>query len=257
MKRFMKYGLLLAACFGVLGLIFSLTGLAMGADFSGVAFYYDSETGRFYTVGDKKNQEIPEDFEQSYQEVDTLLVEIARADMTMIPTDKEKLVVKAVNPGRKFYCEQTGKTLKIKEYNKENRIFGLPDLKGKTPKIVVEVPEDLLFQKLDLEVGIGSLEAGELQTEKLFGECGVGNLSFTGEIRERAELECGVGEIDLTIRGQKKDFNYELETGIGEIRIGDGLFSGLGMEKKLSHHAAKNMKLECGVGSINVDFAEN
>lgn len=257
MKRFTKYCLLLAACFGCLGLVFCFTGLAMGADFTGVAFYYDSETGRFYTVENKQNQEISKDFEQSYNGVDTILVEIARANMTIIPGEKENVVVKAVNPGRKFYCEQTGKTLKIKEYNKENRFFGFLDLKGKNPKIVVEVPENLLFQKLDLEVGVGSLETGELQTEKLFGECGVGNLSFTGEIRERAELECGVGEIDLTIQGQEKDFNYELETGIGEIQIGDNLFSGLGMEKQLNHQAAKKMTLECGVGNISVDFTEN
>ena len=41
------------------------------------------------------------------------------------------------------------------------------------------------------------------------------------------------------------------------VEIGDSSYEGIGNEKKISNPgAAGTMKLECGVGTITVDFAE-
>ena len=55
---------------------------------------------------------------------------------------------------------------------------------------------------------------------------------------------------------KQKDYNYDLDCGIGEIRCGDDSFSGFGREKSIDNGADKKMDIDCGIGSINVAFME-
>ena len=64
-----------------------------------------------------------------------------------------------------------------------------------------------------------------------------------------------MGTMDLEISGQKSDYSYTLECGIGSIQIDGDEYSGLAQEKQIDNPgASRYIDLECGIGTINVAF---
>ena len=41
---------------------------------------------------------------------------------------------------------------------------------------------------------------------------------------------------------------------MGEVKIAEGRYSGIGVEQQIDHGAAKNLDIECGMGSVEVKF---
>ena len=61
---------------------------------------------------------------------------------------------------------------------------------------------DITAQKCDLQVGAGTIEISQVDTQKL-------------------NADCGTGEINLLAAGKEQDYNYELTCGMGNIDFGD------------------------------------
>ena len=154
------------------------------------------------------------------------------------------------------------------------------------------VPKDYYFQKVTLDLGAGSMNVVELQVDSLeanvgagkmaFGtldadqvtlDCGAGQLTveelnsrmveasvgmgslrLTGDVTESLTGECSMGEMKLTLTGEQTDFNYDLSCGMGELKVGDDSYNGMAREKQIDNHTAKNMQLECAMGSVVVEF---
>lgn len=254
MKKFTKICLILAGCFFLLGTVFCITGIAMGGRITDTDLWYDVDEKEFRTGQDA---EVSASYEQTFTDITELSVSIATAEMDIVEGEGQEFVVKAVKTGSGFKCKQDGKTLKIEEDGKRWKVFGF-DFSGISSKsnIVLEVPKGTVLKKADFEIGVGSLNVEGLHVKELKGECGVGEFFFEGRIDGDCALECGVGNMELTLYGSEEDFNYELESGIGEIVIGTIGFSKLGNEQKFRNGADKTMKLECGIGDITISFEE-
>lgn len=140
--------------------------------------------------------------------------------------------------------------------------------------ITVTLPEKQTFDKIDLTLKAGELNADEFSADdleikngagKVFVkdftakkaefESGAGSLSGTGDVSEKMDIDCGVGEIDLKLKGSQNDYNYDLECGIGEIQCGDNRYSGFGREVHVDNQASKEMKIDCGIGQITISYA--
>jgi len=161
--------------------------------------------------------------------------------------------------------------------------------------IYVTLPKDFAFQKSEIELGAGYIEinngaygqteidvgAGEIvcngiKTGKMEADVGAGNVvaadieadaldfcvamgSVTvdgGTIGGNIVLSCEMGSLYLGLRGAEEEYNYDIECEMGSILIGDSEYSGLGKEKYISNHAAKELKAECEMGSIEVNFID-
>ena len=112
-------------------------------------------------------------------------------------------------------------------------------------------------------------------------ECGSGQIRATGTIQNEGDIECGIGEIVLNLSGKATDYNCNIECGIGEVQIGGRSFSGIGVSKsgleddydyddydddydydKEEYHVkgtsgSKELLVECGIGSVQVNFTES
>lgn len=160
-----------------------------------------------------------------------------------------------------------------------------------TPNITITLPEDFSASKFNIRVGAGYLEAeeistkegeftvgaGELQIDKLTAENksiykvgtghmelknlsakniivdgGVGDTEIEGIITGDNSIRCGIGHIGIEITGDKKDYSYDVNAGVGEIDIdGDKYhFS----NRNIDNDAENSLDLECGIGDIAVDF---
>ena len=107
---------------------------------------------------------------------------------------------------------------------------------------------------MEVKNGAGKVYLQDFTAGRAEFECGAGALSGKGDTTEKMKVECGVGEVDLKLKGSKKDYNYDLECGIGEIVCGGDKYSGFGKEVNLDNKASKNMEIECGIGQINIDY---
>lgn len=156
------------------------------------------------------------------------------------------------------------------------------------------VPEGYYFEKVVLDLGAGSFAAEELQTDYLEANVGAGKMAFekldadqttldcgagqmtveefngriveasvgmgslhlNGNVTESLTGECSMGEMKLTLAGEQTDFNYDLSCGMGELKVGDDSYNGMAQEKQINNQAAKDMQLECAMGSVAVGFLQ-
>ena len=189
---------------------------------------------------------------------------------------------------RKFQGYVEGGTMEIRgtskvSSNSEGNLGG---------SICLYVPEGYYFENTSLDLGAGSLSVEELQTGALEANVGAGKMTFekleadqveldcgagqmtveelssrvaevsvgmgsvrlNGDVTERLDGECSMGELKLTLAGTQTDFNYDLSCGMGELKVGDDSYNGLAQEKQINNNAAKNMELECAMGSVVVEF---
>lgn len=117
--------------------------------------------------------------------------------------------------------------------------------------------EHIQTRSMDLSTETGVIEASGIRTEDLDVSAEVGGITFEGAVERKIEGDCGVGELILHLEGEKEGFNYDIETGVGSVQIGDSQYSGLGLEEKIDNRslgAVKTMKLEVGTGSAEVSF---
>ena len=118
------------------------------------------------------------------------------------------------------------------------------------------LPQDVKFYEMDISVGAGSLKSKlqSVHAENADIAVAAGAAEIQGIMAQEMYLECGVGSVTLTLHGAQEDYNYSLECGMGEVKIAEGRYSGIGVEQQIDHGAAKNLDIECGMGSVEVKF---
>ena len=124
----------------------------------------------------------------------------------------------------------------------------------KEAKIEVIVPENYYFDKVEVEAGAAACEINGIVTLKLEMQSGVSSMAFTGRVDEKLEVETGVGVTSVKLTGSREDYNYKIQCGAGSVNIDGDQYSSLGVERKIDNRAARSMELECGVGTIEVQF---
>lgn len=167
-------------------------------------------------------------------------------------------------------CYMEGNELVFKTARK---VVGVKN--GNCGKIYIYVPENTRFTEASLSLVAGYLRIEDIRADELSvdvgaGEgnisyftaheadlsCGAGSMTASGNADREIEIECGVGEIVYTAEGRQTDYNYEMECGDGEIICGESTYSGVGVDKEIDNHAAKEMNISCGIGNVAVNFSE-
>lgn len=118
--------------------------------------------------------------------------------------------------------------------------------------------DDLKAGEFSVSVGAGTLENyGIVTAGQTDIEVGVGTVELTDLDADYIEAECGVGMMSLDVAGRKEDYNYRISCGVGSVLLGEDEFTGLGSTKKVDNNgASRKMQLECGMGTLEVDFEE-
>lgn len=109
---------------------------------------------------------------------------------------------------------------------------------------------------LDISIGAGSIELTDMEIDRLEAEVGMGEFLADGKINKSASVDCSMGNVDMRIEGSEQDFNYSLDGAMGNISVGSASFSGFSQEKKIDNKARKDMEIECSMGNITISFGE-
>lgn len=260
-EKLIKYGAIFLACI----LIFEIISI-IGSVINGVVSFFISNN----TLGEYNN---------TYKCVENIDIDVASSSIEIIEGDKYSVDI-SNNPD-KYRVRYKNNTLKI---DKDN--FSFKD----DSVIVITVPrnsvleeleiesngkvilEDIDVSKVNIDMGAGSLKvynskfsnididggAGEIKLDdctlnNLELDSGVGRVEINSSITGNSKISAGVGEVDVTLFGSEDDYSLILEKGIGSIKVNgdtvnDGEVVGNGINK---------LKIEGGIGSINVNFREN
>lgn len=249
MKKFTKVCLILAAVLVVAGIAFCIAGAVCGVDYNKLRELpiIKEEVKKIIVT----EESVGSEFDGEYTGIRNLELDIGVTDMDITESGDEVLRVYGSNLDNSFKCRQDGDTLKIESKGKVKLNGGMGE------RVTIEVPEGTVFEKVDLEAGVGSLEADRLYCRDLKIECGVGSVTVNGRVDGECEIDGGVGEVALNLENAKDDFNYDILCGIGEVILGENSYSGISKKKKIDNGSEHDMDIDCGVGTVIVTFSND
>lgn len=114
----------------------------------------------------------------------------------------------------------------------------------------------LMAQEVKLEAGAGHMFWVGIETDILKAECGVGQMELSRVTAGDTKIDCGIGYVSMGMTGQETDYDYDIECGIGQVTVGSRSYTGLGHSKQINNDGAKKMKVDCGIGEIEVYFQD-
>lgn len=216
-------------------------------------------------------------------DIRTLDIEAGGCEFVLEESADENFYIQAKTIG-KFQCYVKDDAL----YVKSSQIL---DNSG---KIVLYVPAAYQFEKVDVELGAGVLQMDVLETDEadfevgagqitmnflradgckfdvgmgeilvddmqvnnVNAEVGMGHLLMRGTVFGDLKGECAMGSMEVYLSGQEEDFDYTFAAAMGNVTVDGRDYSGLAQEKKVNNGADKEIKLECLMGNVLVEFEE-
>ncbi|MBQ3583338.1 MAG: DUF4097 family beta strand repeat protein [Lachnospiraceae bacterium] len=216
-------------------------------------------------------------------EVKSIYIDNSISNVTVQYYDGDTISIEAENIPEEFDCKvNKNGTLNIKNESPKNALFSFGSHKG---KISVLVPEELTLKEFELNGGVGDITVNDLTLDIFTINGGVGDIDIlnvtangfsldagvgdfymencsandteidggVGDIEiqncalKDVEIDNGIGDIDLVIDGDIDDYTFDMDGGIGSIRING---------EKASYYKNNNGKYEIscdnGIGDIDI-----
>ncbi|HIR75335.1 MAG TPA: DUF4097 family beta strand repeat protein [Candidatus Choladousia intestinipullorum] len=268
MKRSTKRLLLLALIFAIAGSAFGIVSVCAGFELS--EFQKACENGDFQLIGpDRWTEDMKKavsgirsgstEKNWSYQDVDSLVLDIGAADCTLIPGDTDEWKVIGHDLPAQFRCEQKNHTLEVSCKKGFWEFLNIFSLGVHNAKIEIWIPASVTADEIQIDTGAGdlSMPEGMIRCREMEINCGVGDIQICADITKKLEIDGGVGDAGIELYGKEQDFDYDVDSGVGEVRIGGSHYSDLGSDIKLDHDAEKEIKIDNGVGDVTISFTEN
>ena len=216
------------------------------------------------------NKDVPDDWNQNgnsrqLQGINRLEIEAKNVEVSILSVDNTQGISYVSNRGNHI-ARVEGSTLKIEDdrtldTKMELQIY-LPigilkelDLEAVNGTLTAD---KITADHISIEIDNASVQIGQLLvTKKADLQIHTGEMTVDYFQGGNLETECAVGSILITCEGKQSDYDYELECDMGEIRIQDETYSGIGEEYRIHNQASKTIKAECDIGNIMLKFAGN
>lgn len=261
------------------GLVCCIISLSLGVTTEAISMHFpkgyigwewDDDDDDFLHRHDADRRDFGTDAVESYSGVREVELEMAVGNVTVERHDGDTIEVETVGVAEelKFHSYMEENTLKLEA---KKRVTGIEGAEDGT--VYLRIPRDLSLDEVSLMVGVGELQVEDISTRDLSVEVGVGNgvvhnfqaaeaslecgtgtLEATGSVMQELDMENDVGNIIYHAAGNRKEYNYEISCGAGEIVIGEEVYYGIKPEEKINNNVQKLINIECNVGDITVDF---
>lgn len=239
-----------------------------------------SGTAIFMHFDSNSNNKSLKEFNEIYQNIEIIDIDIASYNIEIKLGNEFKVEASTKN---NLICKQINGKLKIEE--SRGWFFINNNLSG---EVVISIPEGTILKEINLDTGAGEIVIDKIQAEKfdlehgagvlkilnskfnrtdidggagkieissselnnLDLDCGAGKVEVEANVTGNSKISAGVGEINLTLIGNKEEYQITAEKGIGNIRIenqecGSNTTYGLGDNR---------IKIEGGIGNIIIDY---
>lgn len=113
------------------------------------------------------------------------------------------------------------------------------------------------YESADMLVGAGEIDVDTIEASNVDIDCGVGSVKIDGgSLIGDNRIKCGVGNVDLELTGNQEDYNYYVDSGIGNVIINEEKYSFTTSTRRTNDLATSEFDIECGVGNINIQIKE-
>lgn len=183
-------------------------------------------------------------------EIEKLDLSLGAGVFTMKPSEDDNFYA-AVKGKDKLRIKKENGTLRIQTKAHNVQLVGVRDTQD---GVTLYLPERA-YKKLSLSLGAGTMTSDvTLQAEKIELEVGMGTLEAAVDASEKLSVDVGMGEADLTLNGSESDYDADIDVGAGSVLYGSRDLSGLSREYTSDNGADKKVKIDCGMGTVNVAF---
>lgn len=117
----------------------------------------------------------------------------------------------------------------------------------------VSINSLIATKSADIEGGAGRITISSGALKDLDLEMGVGQLNLTSVLTGDCQMDLGIGESNITLIGDKNDYKFDLEKGLGNISVDGKNVSDFGS----SGNGVNKVEINGGIGAINVKFMED
>lgn len=252
MRKFTKIALIVATIMGIVGIGCLIGAVSMGLTWG--TFRDMLNDGKLsFGTGVTWNSGEDGKADGSITEVDevfhSLDVELKAGKLEIYYDDVDKVQVEQEEtPAFKCYVEDS--TLHVEG----GQTFGVNSTQA---RIVIRIPRNFSFAEFELEVGAGEAAVDGVIANEASINVGAGKATITKLDAKEVDASVGAGELYLEVVGKKEDYSYNLECGIGELKVGDEAYDGLAGERTIKNKDAKHfLDVECGIGKMQIDFTE-
>lgn len=217
-------------------------------------------------------------FDFSSDDITSLEIDINAADFTIrngdvlfVESNLKYLTVKehdgilSISEEKKLLRNYNGAVLTL--YIPSDIVFDVADITTGAGRMTVDA---LSAEALEMNVGAGDVNIEELNTNKradieggagrvtvsdgrlcnLDLKMGVGQLNLTSRLIGRSGLDLGVGESNITLLGDKDDYDIEVEKGIGHLTIDGEKVNDFGIDGE----GENEVYIEGRIGAVNLSF---
>jgi len=256
---FLSIGIISAILFGI---------LMIGSVITGVNLYYNSKDLVSETI-------------EVTEEIQNIRIELnaSKLNVKTLPTTGT-LSIETYAEKDNFIIDVKKDTLVIKE--KRKNVLNINN-----SEIIIYIPEDLIFNEVEIEIGAGEATISKLETEEINIKMGAGSTEIkelittkttkveggvgrfeikSGEVNNldlgagvgeniirakltgKTKIENGVGEVKLDIDGKAEDYSITTKLGIGSITL-----NGKKCANDETYGEGKNsIKVEGGIGEVKI-----
>ncbi|NLC87683.1 MAG: DUF4097 domain-containing protein [Clostridiaceae bacterium] len=178
-----------------------------------------------------QNEAITTDFD-SNEELKSLKVKLNYADLIIKNGD----TLKVINNDEEIKCSQKGNQIIIED-EKDWELKFMSD----TKQVVIYIPEDIIFDEVNIESGAGKLDIETLKTDELKLDIGAGKTDIQNlVVNKKANINGGVGTVKIS-SGNINDL--KLSMGVGKFEVTSTITG--------------NSKIDAGIGKLDINLEDD
>ena len=219
MKTFKKVCMILISVTAVAGIGCIIAAFVMGADPRQI---------RNYTEGKTSGKLQTEERNIRADQIRKLNIDIGSGDVKLQNGNQDRLIIKKKGSWDPVILKSDGE-IEIKQKSRHFKLFWFQS----NDEITVILPKGVTFEKVSMDCGSGDIDLSTITAPK-------------------TEIDLGSGDVTLTMAGTEKDYNYNIDCGNGDVKIGDILFED--DLKKRNINALRWINIDCGSGDLTIDY---
>lgn len=269
MKTF-KMRILIPALLLIIGFVFVVIGVASGGTYGNLGLY--------------KTESFTKEFEKN--NIEKINVNYSWGKLIIKEGSELKVVADNVKKDS-MTCNIEGDTLSIEQDDDNFFNFTFISNHSNAAKLTLYIPDDIDLSDIYIGFGAGELNikditadsmeihlgagesninnidaneitinsgTGEFNIENskmndLSIESGVGEINIDGTITGECSIKSGVGEVNINSKGDINDYSFNLDNGIGTIRI-----NGMKYNNPMNNGASNYFDIKNGIGEININI---
>ncbi|WP_294578089.1 DUF4097 family beta strand repeat-containing protein [uncultured Thomasclavelia sp.] len=246
----------------IIALIFLVSGAMLGGFSELETLYHNGDYNINLPFYQTKN------VVQEFRDVSNLEINCEIGTANIKSYGGSSIKVEGRNVSRKIKIEKEHETLVIKDGSQFGRIFNYND---NDTGITIYVPNDYQFDQVNLEVDAGKMTIDQLNCQELEINVDLGDFYGNQIVATQAKIEvdagditidyldsmncdfnCDLGNITATVAGSEADYDYEVDSDLGDVTIGS--YNSDSMEDKytLQRGANRRLKGSCDAGNIEI-----